>query len=154
LFRTTYQNLKILQCPSEVSTVPPGPLTDTNAPNTSDSAPRSYIINGWNDFYGLTNSNRSTPVPESAIRLPTDTIIFGEKNYDSAHFFMDFADLDDVRQLDQSKHSSGRQDANGNGGGGSNYAYADGSVRYSKFGRTLNPINLWAVMPDIRAAGY
>ena len=29
--------------------------------------------------------------------------------------------------------------------GGANHAYADGSVRYSLFGRTLCPINEWAV---------
>ena len=29
--------------------------------------------------------------------------------------------------------------------GGANHAYADGSVRYSAFGRSLCPINEWAV---------
>ena len=42
----------------------------------------------------------------------------------------------------------------GSRSGGSNYAFADGSVRFIKFGRVMNPINLWAVMPDVRAAGY
>ena len=40
-----------------------------------------------------------------------------------------------------------------NWGGGSNYTFADGSVRYLKFGRSMWPINLWAVTPEYRDVG-
>ena len=37
--------------------------------------------------------------------------------------------------------------------GGSNYAFADGSARYLKFGESLNPINLWFVDEGLRKLG-
>ena len=90
-------------------------------------------------------------MPESVIAQPTDTVVFGEKNYTSAHYYMDLADVDDLEQLDQSKHSSGPRMGNGDGGGGSNFAFADGSTRYLKFGLAIAPINFWAVLPKVRA---
>src|SRR5262249_55900204 len=92
----------------------------------------------------------SVTIKENAIKDPSQTILFGEKDYDSPHYYMDFEVLDDIRQLDQSKHSTGRKDVKGNGGGGSNHAFVDGSARFLKFGRAFDPINLWAVVPEIR----
>ena len=63
---------------------------------------------------------------------------------------MDFVFYDDLKQLDQSKHSTGRKDGKGNGGGGSNHAFVDGSVRFLKYGRAFDPVNMWAVTPDVR----
>ena len=73
--------------------------------------------------------------------------MFGEKNYDSPHFYMDFEFYDDLRQLDQSKHSSPQKGGNG---GGSNYAFADGSVRFLKFNGAFEPVNMWAITPAVR----
>jgi len=42
----------------------------------------------------------------------------------------------DVTELNQSRHSEG---------GGSNYAFADGSARYLKFGQSFVPIDFWAI---------
>jgi prepilin-type processing-associated H-X9-DG protein len=36
--------------------------------------------------------------------------------------------------------------------GGANYAFVDGSVRFLKFGQSVNPVNLWALTPTWRAA--
>ena len=36
------------------------------------------------------------------------------------------------------------------GSGGSNFSFADGSVRYLLYGRALAPVNLWAVTPRYR----
>ena len=86
-------------------------------------------------------------LPQNAIRQPSDTIVFGEKDHDSPHFYMDYQDYDDLRQLDQSKHSTASvKDSNGNGGGGSNYALADGNGGFLAFGRAFNPVDLWGVI--------
>jgi hypothetical protein len=53
----------------------------------------------------------------------------------------------DVEEVEQSRHSS---TAPGSRGGGSDYALVDASVRYIKFGKSLSPVNLWAVTPAAR----
>ncbi len=145
-----YRESSILVCPSDA----PNPATFTNTTYPDDSVPRSYIINGWNDYFyaqgpdvfgRFQNGDTSLVLPQNAIRQPSDTIVFGEKDHDSPHFYMDYQDYDDLRQLDQSKHSTSVKDSNGNGGGGSNYALADGSSRFLKFGRAFNPVDLWGV---------
>jgi prepilin-type N-terminal cleavage/methylation domain-containing protein/prepilin-type processing-associated H-X9-DG protein len=153
--RDYYHDLKLLKCPTDG----PTPARDTGSPNTADAAPRSYIINGWNDYFqamdaeswGSYRSGGSMlTLKENTIAEPTQTVAFGEKDYESPHYYMDYTFYDDLLQLDQSKHSTVRKDAKGNGGGGSNYAMVDGSTRFLKFGRALSPINLWAVMPAVR----
>ena len=52
-------------------------------------APRSYIFNGFNDYFQMLATNNST-MPESAINEPTDTILFGEKESNSGHWWMDY----------------------------------------------------------------
>ena len=42
-----YKDPRILVCPSDGL----APATDTSDPNKADAAPRSYIINGWNDYF-------------------------------------------------------------------------------------------------------
>ena len=90
-------------------------------------------------------------VSENAINQPADTILFGEKDYDSPHYYMDYEFYDDLLQLDQSKHSTSHKNQDGNGGGGSNYAFADGSGRFLRFGRAVNPVDMWAITPAQRA---
>ena len=149
-----YRDVRILVCPSDKR----GSNTDSNSVHQADAAPRSYIINGWNDYFqerdgewGNYRSGTTTlAMPESAILEPTQTILFGEKDFNSPHYFMDFTFYDDILQLDQSKHSTNTKDARGNGGGGSNYAFADGSTRFLKFGQPFKPRNLWAVVPRVR----
>jgi prepilin-type N-terminal cleavage/methylation domain-containing protein/prepilin-type processing-associated H-X9-DG protein len=161
LLRDGYKDLRILVCPSDA----PNPIsleTDTNR-YPADAARRSYIINGWNDYFAAStepdvwqqyiNGNSSLTVSESAISEPSRTIIFGEKDHDSGHFYMDYQQYDDLLQLDQSRHATARKDAKGNGGGGSNYAFVDGSASFIKFGKALNPINLWAITPAVRNIG-
>ena len=156
LLRENYLYLKVLRCPSD------GPTPATSGNNTNswpaDGAPRSYIINGWNDYFeadpavwaDYKNGNSSVSLKENMVLQPSETIAFGEKDYDSPHYYMDFDFYDDLIQLDQSKHSTLHKDAHGNGGGGSNYAFVDGSTRFLKFGRAFDPINLWAIVPAVR----
>lgn len=149
LLRESYRDLKVLRCPSDG----PSPATRTNSPSVADAAPRSYIINGWNDFFaaqvGSWDNYRSglssLSLKENNIAEPSQTIAFGEKDYDSPHYYMDYEFYDDLLQLDQSKHMTVRKDARGNGGGGSNYTFVDGSTRLLKFGRAFDPLNLWAI---------
>jgi prepilin-type N-terminal cleavage/methylation domain-containing protein/prepilin-type processing-associated H-X9-DG protein len=146
LLRDGYQELTVLVCPSDQ----PNPVTLTNDSDVADCSPRSYIINGWNDYFaqdtnifsGYQNGDSSLVMPANAIHYPSDTVVFGEKDHESGHFYMDYNDYDDLQQLDQSKHESR---GNGSRAGGSNYAFADGSARFLKFGAVFNPIDLWGV---------
>jgi prepilin-type N-terminal cleavage/methylation domain-containing protein len=131
-----YRDMKILVCPSELKTPSGG-----NFPaNTPDGAPRSYIMNGFNDYFGGAGTN--TSLPETALVFPTDTIVFGEKNVNSQHFWMDYAMSDDWLQLDENKH--GRVSGNPQAGG-ADYCFGDGSARFIANGKAGNPINMWAL---------
>ncbi len=44
------KDLKILLCPSEITNTP---MTLGPSNNVADAAPRSYFINGWNDFFSI-----------------------------------------------------------------------------------------------------
>ena len=138
-----YKDLKILRCPSDLSKG-----HSFGGPNPPDTAFRSYIINGFNDYFKGTS--QSNGFPEVSILEPSTTVVFGEKEGDpdrmEGHFWMDSYADDDINQIDQSRHMSV-----GGKGGGSNYSFADGSARYMRFGMTFAPINLWAVDPVIRS---
>ena len=105
---------------------------------------RSYLINGWNDYFEavlspadyLTYKNWNWPrgMPEGAIRDPSETITFGEKAKGSGQVHMDFYQLNDLEELEHKRH-----------GRGSNFAFADGSVRLLAYWGSLHPFNLWAV---------
>lgn len=154
-----YRTTTVLRCLSDV----PKPYT-FGSPNTNDiadNAPRSYIMNGWNDYFQLTLTADDfkkymghtvvLSVPESAVKEPSDTIIFGEKRSDAlhGHFHMDLLDGNLGDDIDELEH--GRHGKVGNAkGNGSNYAFADGSSRFLKFGRSLTPINYWAITPLYR----
>ena len=141
LLQPGYRDVRILKCPSEITNTPATFGNDTLSTNQvpADFAPRTYIINGWNDYFGGSGSNPG--IKESVVKEPSETIIFGEKEQSSPHFYMDYYAYDDARQLDEQKHSSaGRPNA-----GGSDYAFVDGSVRFLKWGKSFSPINLWAI---------
>ena len=146
-----YRDLAMLRCPADG----PNPATRTDSPDPADLAPRSYILNGWNDFFTAQGGevwNRyhagdlNLTLAELRITEPSATIVFGEKYYDSVQFYMDLVLFDDLKAVDQSKHSSGAKGT----GGGSNYDFVDGSVRYLKYKRSFEPVNLWAVTPAAR----
>jgi prepilin-type N-terminal cleavage/methylation domain-containing protein len=151
LLRHNYQNLDLLRCPSE-RTNPPATFgnpfyTKEEAP--ADFAPRSYLINGWNDFfddkYGIGNWRGTVVEPspkENDIRIPSNTILFGEKDGPSGHFYMDYAAYDDANELDQVRHATSGKDPKA---GGSMYGFVDGSTRYLKNFKSLSPENLWGV---------
>jgi type II secretory pathway pseudopilin PulG len=149
-----YKDLRVLICPSDNPVV----MTQTNRPYLADRSPRSYIMNGWNDYFFATLSpaELSGPwvtrgVPESAIAYPSETICFGEKATDSEESTMDFnltaVDDDSFTELEQARHGSKQ---NSPATGGSNHSFADGGVRFVKFGKAFSPLNLWAVTDEWR----
>jgi prepilin-type processing-associated H-X9-DG protein len=152
-----YANVKLLHCPSD----DPNPRTwNANPKFTVDLLPRSYLLNAWNDYFltVFTNqadfqrymhSSTNPGLPESVVKEPSETILFGEKETQSSHVYMDFTQKtgNDIEEIEQGRH--GKAGAT-KGGSGSNYAFCDGSARFVKYGRAIMPINLWGVMPEWR----
>jgi len=138
-----YRDLSILRCPNDA----PNPATFQST-NSADRAPRSYILNAWNDYFFSQPYTLSPPsFPESAIRNPAATILFGEKQTDSGHFWFDIA-YQDAEETEQSRHL--RSKPSDFTSGASNYAMADGNVTLLEYGGSFSPINLWAVIDEWR----
>jgi len=144
--RDYYKDLRILACPSDLN-----PQSNSGANSNDDRAPRSYILNGWNDYFEAQGipfaSLEGKRMPENGIREPSETIMFGEKLDASVHFYMDFMEVDpntltsnDFNELDHDKHMRSAP-----GSGGSNFAFADGSTRYYRYWGSVTPKNLWGV---------
>lgn len=152
-----YKDVRILACPSDGPK--PGTITSpAQAPFAADREPRSYIINGWNDYWqqampavasgpALVGAIAGKQMPESEIKEPSETIVFGEKETSSMHYYMDFLETaggNDFEEVEHARH------AGKGASGGSNYSFADGSARFLRYGRSISPINLWAVTEQWR----
>jgi prepilin-type N-terminal cleavage/methylation domain-containing protein/prepilin-type processing-associated H-X9-DG protein len=137
------KSVKLLFCPTETTNSPATGGGGSYSNNVADAAPRSYFINGWNDYFNGMNEGDS--LKENAILHVSDTIILGEKESDKADYYMDLFENygNDLGVLNQVRHD---------GGNGSNYAFADGSARYLKNHMALYPLNLWAISDTNRAA--
>ncbi|HXG46761.1 MAG TPA: type II secretion system protein [Methylomirabilota bacterium] len=145
LLQEYFKDARLLHCPADA----PSPGNNgSNSPIPILRAERSYLFNGFNDYFRGFPTNQSA-VPESVIREPSETILFGEKDSESGHWWMDYWDWDESRQLEQARHGTGINRSSG----GSNYAFADGSARFLRFGESLDPINLWMVDPELRRLG-
>jgi len=151
------KNVKMLLCPSETTNSPATSGDASNPNDVADSAPRSYLINGWNDYFSDTLSAQDFAIfmsgfypnglKENAVLHPSDTVILGEKNSQQADYYMDLLegnngnDFDQI--LEQERH---------NGKSGANYAFIDGSARYMKRYTDLYPLNLWCISDANRAS--
>lgn len=165
-----YVNLDILVCPTDARRGTP--QTDTSSATLADRSPRSYLINGWNDYFWRLTGNQEVntyngmAMKENAIPKPSDTVLFGEKkNIDlgtpdgrlSKHYFMDLLEPErlgwgnDGVQVERGCHSA-RIAGTVSRSGGSNYAFADGSARLLKYGQDVWPLNLWAIAEADRQA--
>ncbi len=156
-FYNTYgKNLKLLLCPSETIT----PITYGSSPsnNVADASPRSYLINGWNDYFQNATTdalgmNDGDSMKENAIIHTSDTVVLGEKKTTpDGDFYMDLNEgtgNDFSGVLEESRHDSRGPDTDT---GGSNYAFSDGSARYMKVHTALFPLNLWAISDANRVA--
>ena len=149
------KSVKLLLCPSETTNSPASIGGGSNSNNVADAAPRSYFIDGWNDYFS-DNLNAGdfanymggmypVGIKESLIAHPSDTIILGEKISNQGDFYMDLLENggnDFSGILDQERHD---------GKNGANYAFSDGSARYLKVHTALYPLNLWAISDKNRS---
>ncbi len=150
-----YKDPSILKCPSDsLSFMPPGTPMAIRV-----SHQRSYVINGFNDWFESTLNPTDYALfkkwkwpggmKDTGIPFPSETIVFGEKRNSSFHVHMDFSQGtlgNDVEEIAQDRHRYG----GGEKAGGSNFAFADGSARFMRYGHSVKPINLWAVRDEWR----
>ncbi len=161
------KSIKMLLCPTD-GFGGKTPQTGNVSNNVADFAPRSYLINGWNDWYsdkiGSTDfaavvaAEAQAGLKENAIFYPSDTILLGEKFTAADDYYMDLlegANGNDVdKVLEQNRHSGSgavSQTSGAAGSGGSNYAFTDGSARYYKFPAAMSPLNLWCITDTNRS---
>lgn len=159
LLQDGYKDLNILICATDQ--MRGKPPTDTSSQTLPDKSPRSYIINGWNDYFWHATGSTDTSaynglsMKENSINKPSETVTFGEKkNLEapppeiriSMHYFMDLTEGkgNDADQVERGCHSTPRAGSLSKSGG-SNYAFADGSARFLRYGKDVWPQNLWAV---------
>jgi prepilin-type N-terminal cleavage/methylation domain-containing protein/prepilin-type processing-associated H-X9-DG protein len=155
-----YVSTNLLVCPSD--RVNPPPASETNDSYAADSAPRSYFINGWNDYFqevlspadfnNYMNGLDTQGMHDANILHPSDTILFGEKISSVGDFYMDLDEDagNDLDRLELGRHSNTQPPTPGRGG--SNYAMADGSARFMRYYTPLYPLSLWAVSDADRLA--
>jgi prepilin-type N-terminal cleavage/methylation domain-containing protein len=160
------KTVKVLECPTDLALEATNPYSVgiLNSNNVADASPRSYFINGWNDYYaglfGTTDwgtlegdiANSGTGLKENAIVHPSDTIILGEKSHSAGDFYMDLLENggnDFTGIAEQARHSNrgnpSAQPEEVGSSGGSNYAMSDGSGRFIKFPQSVDPLSLWAI---------
>jgi prepilin-type N-terminal cleavage/methylation domain-containing protein len=144
-----YKNVSVLLCPTD-AIHRPQTAVDPDTNNIADSSPRTYMINGANDYFFQTlgKVNFETymagtwpqGLPDGRIAIPSDTIIFGEKKPTSSQYYMDLLELsgqegNDWTELNQMTHTAG-----------SDYCFADNSARLVKAYKDLGPAyNEWAI---------
>ncbi len=139
-----YRTTNVLMCATDALRGPP--LSDFSSVSPADRANRSYMINGWNDYFSDALIV-ARAMKETGVLYPSETIVFGEKKNEpkpSQHYYTDLSEGvgNDWDQVEQGCHSVVKKNINS---GGSNYAFVDGSARYMRYGRTVWPLNLWAV---------
>ncbi|MGH7975906.1 MAG: type II secretion system protein [Limisphaerales bacterium] len=146
------KNVKMLICPTDSSSPPPKTNGSSSSNNVADASPRSYLINGWNDYFENSSDdsqgmNDGDSMKENAIVYPSDTIILGEKSSDHGDFYMDVNEdgfgNDFSGIVEQTRHDNKT---------GSNYAFADGSANFLKNHTSLYPLNLWCISDTNRVA--
>ncbi len=171
LLQPYYNTTNLLVCPTDL--LRGTPQTDTSSPTLPDRAPRSYFINGWNDFFLDQLSSDlfwgqymagSYPkgMKESSVVHPSDTVMFGEKKniaqatasdpLGAMDYYMDMFEGSGGNDADRIEHGCHSVFHKGNRAGGSNFAFIDGGVRYKKYGLTTSPLNLWAVSDSNRVS--
>jgi hypothetical protein len=116
-------------------------------------------FNGFNDRYQLALTAgqwdafpKQVPpvvIRDGSIKDPANTILFGEKQINalSPYFDMLIDQQDFYAKLAEARHNPSISDARR---GGANYAFADQSVRFIRFGGATCPVNLLGVTESSR----
>ena len=153
------KSIKLLLCPTDLM-LTNAPATGYVSNNIADAANRSYLINGWNDYFmdrlGSADfyahyfgaEDLASGLKENVVVFPSDTVLLGEKFSQASDYYMDLLEGtgNDIEQVaEQCRHGGNGRTAVTGGSGGSNYAYVDGSSRYVKFPNAFYPINIWCI---------
>jgi prepilin-type processing-associated H-X9-DG protein len=163
LLQPFYANTNLLVCTSDAQRGVP--QTDTTSQAAPDRAPRSYLINGWNDYFRtnlvdddwtlyMAGTYSKAGMKENNILKSSDTVLLGEKKNrtstgNSGDYFMDLLE-GNGNDSDKVEHGCHSNPMRRSQVGGSNFAFCDGSVRYLRYGRSTWPQNLWAVTEEAR----
>ena len=149
---------RVLVCPDDMTnSLLMGASTLTNL----DTSPRSYLMNAFEDYFAqLSGAQLSIPVwkastwmlrmKRTAVIHPSETIEFGEKAETSSAYSLNIFQSPTgsfISDMSENRHSNPTRSPRG---GGSEYAMADGSARFIRFGETTCPLNLWAVLDQWR----
>ena len=59
------------------------------------------------DFAAYMGNRSDAAVRETQVLEPSETIVFGEKDTGSQHYYFDYEKYEDLTQLDQNKHPAG-----------------------------------------------
>jgi prepilin-type N-terminal cleavage/methylation domain-containing protein len=163
------KSIKLLLCPTDALNGQI-PQTGTGSNNVADASPRSYLINGWNDwvadnigtasFPAVENYAAANGLKENSIVFSSDTVVLGEKLSDAGDYYMDLFENpqvggNDASVAEQCRHDNLRASTltgGQSGTGGSNYAMTDGSARFIKFPQAVKPIHLWCLSATNRLA--
>ncbi len=163
-----YKDTVLLVCPSDA---PLRPSTVVTSVNPADASPRTYMINGFDDYFGdtLGDVQEDQSLPQGSISFPADTIMFGEKNNTSPSYYLDLFEAKghQFEPVNHSQHPAGSKESHPAAGlneldqvrqaprpgsPGSDYSFADGAVRFVPAWRDVGPfLNLWAVTAAARA---
>jgi prepilin-type N-terminal cleavage/methylation domain-containing protein len=150
--QSEYQNLEVLRCPTDPNdSRPAGPP----AASPADNAPRSYLMNLFVDYWlerlspeefkRFYKGTYVVSLMEDALEPASQMILFGEKKSGRGEFLVDLNNNSMSSVVTITAQNRHDMDPGAPRSGGANHAYADGSVRYSLYGRSLCPINEWAV---------
>jgi prepilin-type N-terminal cleavage/methylation domain-containing protein len=146
-----YRNTNVLTCPTDMARGKPAGQDASDPKYKADNALRSYIMNGWNDFFvNGYYAGTDYSMKENLILHPSETAIFGEKRNQITDYYVDIFEgnnnLTDVVQ-----HGTHSNYLTPTRSGGANFACGDGAVRFLKFGRSVNPVNWWCNSDAARA---
>ena len=142
-----YADRELLRCPTDRGKVEVSYLMN----GFIDHFVMTSFSGNWDEFFGAYKTGGFPAVRLCDIPKPAETITIGEKRADSDDdAYMDIWPAqygsDHLTEVAHGKHRLGNRERSG----GSNYAFADGSVRFLKYGAAFSPKNLWAVTDEFR----
>jgi prepilin-type N-terminal cleavage/methylation domain-containing protein/prepilin-type processing-associated H-X9-DG protein len=152
--QNTLKDPNILLCPVDSLDTSSSP---TNHLAAFDTQPRSYVMNGFYDFFAnrlepsdmamLTKGLSFAAMNEADISDPGNTILFGEKSSTNNIYYLNVLENGGMflPDLDENRHGLGKS-------GGANYGMADGSVTFLKFAADTSPLNMWGITDTSRTS--